>query len=216
MECLRVCPNDNVSFNLRGFGRDFVESRRRLRSDETALALVMLGCVLSFSILFLGPWGGLRTAAYAVGTLPWALYSAVYLAFAGLAVPGLYALAVRLGGPLQGFARTLNRFARPLLPLGLATWVAFTISFAFAKISYVLPVIGDPFGVGWNLFGLATVHFAPDVSLVAPLAQAAVLLIGLLWSGRVARQDADTPRRALALQGYALAITLGMVWVLMS
>jgi hypothetical protein len=31
----------------------------------------------------------------------------------------------------------------------------FTISFAFTKFSYVLPVLSDPFGWGWNLFRTA-------------------------------------------------------------
>ena len=35
MECVRVCPNDNVSVNLRAFGDDLVHSRRTPRLDET-------------------------------------------------------------------------------------------------------------------------------------------------------------------------------------
>lgn len=213
-ECLRACPNDNVAFNLRPFGQDYTRPDTAPRPDQAFLALVMIGCALSFAAVFLGPWGWLRRAAYAAGSVEWLLYGAGFLAFTGLLAPGLYALAVRAGGPLIGLKKPLTRFARPLLPLGLAAWVAFTIAFAFPKLSYVLPALADPFGQGWNLLGLGQVVFNPDVSLVSPLLQAVILLGGLLWSGQVARQDADTPRRALALQAYALLVTLGMLYLL--
>ena len=38
---------------------------------------------------------------------------------------------------------------------GCLSWIAFTISFAFGKMAYLWPVISDPFGWGWNLFGTA-------------------------------------------------------------
>lgn len=213
-ECLRVCPSDNVSVNLRSFGKDFITSRRAPRLDEAFLSLVMLGCALAFSAVFLGSWGALRRAAYAVGAPEWIAYGAGFLAFTGLLLPGVYALAVRLGGPTPDLRKAAARFARPLQPLGLAAWVAFTISFAFAKVSYVLPVMADPFGLGWDLFGASSVVFSPDVSLVGPILQAGVLLGGMVWTGRIARREADTPRRALALQGFALLITLGMLVLL--
>jgi polyferredoxin len=212
-ECMRVCPHENVTFNLRAFGKDYLETRKFPRLDEAFLALVMLACALTFSAVFLGPWGWLRRAAYNVGSPEWLLYALAFLVFAGLVLPGLYALAVRLGGPAANFRQSLAQSSRPLLPLGLAAWVAFTISFAFAKISYVLPVISDPLGRGWDLFGTASIHFAPDVSLLSPLLQAAVLLGGLVWTGRVAARD-QAPRRALAVQGFALLVTLSLMGLL--
>lgn len=215
-ECVRVCPSDNVAVNLRAFGKDFLTPNNAPRLDETYLALVMLGCALAFSAVFLGPWGWLRRAAYAVGSMDWLLYGAGFLLFAGLLVPGVYALAIRAGGPagepISG--KILARYARPLLPLGLAAWVAFTVAFAFAKLSYVLPVLSDPFGLGWNLFGTLHLVFAPDVSVLSPLIQAGVLLGGMLWAGRIARQEPGSPRRALALQGFLLAFTCGMLFLL--
>lgn len=214
LECLRVCPNDNVALNLRAFGADWIESRRLPRPDETYLALVMLGCGLAFSALFLGPWGALRRAAYAVGSLPWLAYAGGFLAFAGLLAPGLFALAVRLGGRVADWRKELARCSRPLLPLGLAAWVAFTVSFAFAKSGNVLAVLSDPLGFGWDLFGAARVQLNPDVSLLAPLLQVAVLLGGLLWSAAIARRDCGSRRRSLAVQAFNLLIVVGMLVLL--
>ncbi len=110
--------------------------------------------------------------------------------------------------------RAWRASSRPLLPLGLASWIAFTISFAFAKVSYVLPVLSDPFGRGWNLFGTADIIWSPDVSVVSPILQTAVLLGGLVWMGQVAHQEADTPRRAVFLQVFGLIITIGLLMLL--
>lgn len=214
MECIRVCPNDNVSINLREFGKDLIGTRKSPRLDEAFLALVMLGCALAFSAVFLGPWGVLRRAAYHIGSTDWIVYGAGFLLFAGLLIPGLYALLLRLGGPVETVGKSMARFSRPLLPLGLASWIAFTISFAFAKVSYVLPVLSDPFGRGWNLFGTADLIWSPDVSVVSPILQTAVLLGGLVWMGQVAHQEADTPRRAVCLQVFGLIITIGLLMLL--
>lgn len=214
MECIRVCPHDNVSINLRAFGKDFNETRKFPRLDEAFLALVMLGCAMAFSAVFLGPWGALRRAAYEVGSIEWIMYAGGFLLFTGLLIPGLYALLLRLGGPVEKMSKSMARFSRPLLPLGLATWIAFTISFAFAKVSYVLPVLSDPFGRGWNLFGTADIVWLPDVSVISPVLQTVVLLGGLLWMGRVARKDADTTQRALFLQVFGFLITTVMLLLL--
>ncbi len=47
MECLRVCPQDNIALNLRPFGSDLGVTRRSQRLDEAFLALVMLGSALA-------------------------------------------------------------------------------------------------------------------------------------------------------------------------
>jgi polyferredoxin len=220
-ECVGVCPNDNVSVNLRAFGKDYIESKRLPRLDEAYLALVMIGCALAFSAVFLGPWGWLRRAAYTLGSPEWLAYGAGFLIFAGLIIPGLYAIAVNIGKTGRHLARdfknTLARSARPLLPLGYCTWIAFTISFALAKAAYILPVLSDPFGRGWNLLSLpstaANVSVSAGVALVGPLLQAGVLLGGLLWMGAIARRDLG-PRLALMLQSFGLLITVGMLWLL--
>jgi polyferredoxin len=227
MECLRACPHDNVRLRLRPPAADLQHTPsaparpgllavRMPRLDETYLALVMLGCALAFSAVFLGPWGALRRAAYAVGSLEWMVYAAVYLGLVGLALPGLWALAVRLGAGRsgEGFSRKeVARFARPLLPLGLCAWMAFTVSFALAKLSYVLPALADPFGIGRPLFAAPALTI--DLSTPAALIQAGLLLGGMVWAGRVAQRDSDTPRRALAVQVFSLVYTLALMALLL-
>jgi hypothetical protein len=152
MECLRSCPKDNIAVNLRPFGTDLIAGNRPApqssRLDEAFLALVMIGSALAFSAVFIGPWGSLKSAAFAIGSPAWLLYGLGFLALNLVVMPGSFALAVwtgqRLSGSQTQLRRAIARQAQVLLPLGLFAWIAFTISFAFPKFNYVLSVLSDP------------------------------------------------------------------------
>ncbi|PKN81813.1 MAG: hypothetical protein CVU46_18525, partial [Chloroflexi bacterium HGW-Chloroflexi-8] len=66
MECLRVCPSDNIAVNLRPWGSD-LGPKTKHRLDEAFLGLVMMASAIVDSAVFLGPWGQLKTAAYSIG-----------------------------------------------------------------------------------------------------------------------------------------------------
>jgi len=222
MECLRACPQDNIALNLRPFGSDLVPSRQSNRLDEAFLALVMLGSALAFSAVFTGPWGSLKTAAFEIGTPAWLLYGLGFLALNLLVMPGLFTLAVWASVRASGIATELRRQiahqAQALLPLGLFAWIAFTISFAFPKLNYVLTVISDPMGWGWNLLGTANSTWTPDVSGFSPILQVALLLVGLVWSASVTRRLAGEGKRSLfqslLISTFSLMFTLAMLWLL--
>jgi hypothetical protein len=65
--------------------------------------------------------------------------------------------------------------------------MAFTISFALPKLSYVLGVINDPFGWGWHLFG-ASASVSLDVSRISLLLEVVLLMVGVAWSAQVTRK----------------------------
>jgi Fe-S-cluster-containing hydrogenase component 2 len=225
MECLRACPQDNLALNLRPFGTDIgkpktanrVDSVRSL--DAAFLALVMLGSVLAFAAVFVGPWGWLKSAAYAIGSLRWAGYALGFLTLNLLVLPGLFSLTVWAGQkytkkkiPLK---REIANQSQALLPLGLMAWIAFTVSFAFPKLGYVVSVMNDPFGWGWNLLGVGNTLWSPDVSGFSPVLQVILLLIGLFWSANVARRLADSNYRwTVPTLAFCLAFSLGMLWLL--
>jgi hypothetical protein len=68
------------------------------------------------------------------------------------------------------------------VPLGLAAWLAFTLSFVFANLSYAFPVLSDPLGWGWNLLGTQDVAWRPWLAGWIPSLQAIVLIVGLMIS----------------------------------
>jgi hypothetical protein len=97
--------------------------------------------------------------------------------------------------------------------LGLAAWIAFTMSFAFSSLAYVWPVLSDPLGLGWNLFGTADWAWRPYLVGVTPLLQVVALVGGLLWSAVEARR-ATSARYALPVVAYATLFTGLMLWLL--
>jgi polyferredoxin len=214
-ECLRTCPYDNLALNVRPFGRDALKTPARLA--EAALSLVMLGSVLVYSALFLGPWGGIKSAAYQVGSTGWRGYALAFLSITLLLIPALFLLAVWSGRALSRARTPLRQAfaaqARALAPLGLAAWMAFTVAFAFVKFPFVWAVLSDPLNLGWNLLGRASVIALPDAWALSTAAQVVSLMIGMFAAARVATRSAQLAQ-ALPVLGFCLLFTLVLLWLL--
>jgi len=217
MECLRVCPSDNIAVNLRPWGSD-LGPKTKHRLDEAFLGLVMLASALVDSAVFLGPWGQLKSAAYSIGSPDWFLFAGVFLVTALGVLPGLYTastwVANRLGSARASLRKSLAHYSQVLVPLGLMAWIAFTISFAFVKFGYVLPVVSDPLGWGWNLIGLSKTAEVGEATSFSLILQVALLMVGLFWSSRVARRISETIRQAAPLIAFSGLFTLAMLWLL--
>jgi hypothetical protein len=225
MECLRVCPHDNIALNLRPFGDEFRQAQPKARWDETLMALVMLGSGLAFAAVFSGPWGELKNAAYQVGTWPWVGYAAGFLLLNLGLLPILFGSAVWVSQKLVGESAPLRRAVASqtaaLLPLGLFAWIAFTLSFALPKAHYVVAVLNDPFGWGWGLMGDIQMAALTDLSGASNWLQVLLLTAGLYWSGRVAVDLArgegwgrQAERRALPVVAFGLLYTALLMWLL--
>jgi hypothetical protein len=225
MECLRVCPTDNIALNLRPFGSDLGEPRRSIRLDEAFMALVMLGSALAYSAVFTGPWGSLKTAAFQIGSSQWLAYAGLFLGLNLLALPGLFVLAVLLGKKIAhsqaSWRKTIAEQSQALIPLGLFTWIAFTISFAFPKFHYVFSVLSDPFALGWNLFGTANTTWPAGNSEPVLMLQVTALLVGLIWSTNLSLRLAGHERvhsknwsQSVPVILFCLLYTLVMLWML--
>jgi hypothetical protein len=221
LECLRTCPHDNIVLNLRPFGADLAQPAGR-RMDEAFKAFLMLGSALVYSAVLLGPWGALKTAAYAVGSWAWLAYAAAFIAFVFGLLPAAFWLAVRLAGRGQ-LRQRFVALAYSLIPLGLAAWMAFSLSFVFANLSYVWPALSDPLGWGWNLFGTAHTAWAPYLMQFLSGAQALVLVGGLVWAAVTALKisgEHSAPeaarRRAAPVVVFQFAVTAALLGLLIA
>jgi hypothetical protein len=217
MECLRTCPHDNVAINLRPFGADLAAPSGR-KLDEAYKAFIMLGSAMLYAAVLLGPWGALKSAAYSVGSYPWLAYAAGFLFFVFGLLPSLFWLATACGRALAkstpSRGKTFIHFSYALVPLGLTAWIAFSLSFVFTNLSYVWPVLSDPFGWGWNLMGTAASGWTPYLMGVIPSIQTVVLLAGLAWASRTALRIASEPldekaavRQAVPVIGFCMVVT---------
>jgi hypothetical protein len=138
--------------------------------------------------VLIGPWGVLKQTAAAVGTAGWFAYAAAFLALNLAVFPGLFWLAVRAGGRLSGRGSALEAprtrklfadYAAALVPLGLAAWAAFSLSFVLVNLSYAWSAPSDPLGWGWNLLGTAGLKWTPYLTGLVPYLQIPVMLAGL-------------------------------------
>lgn len=218
-ECLRTCEYENLALNLRPFGSDLAQ-RRGAKLDEAFKAFIMLGSALVYAAVFLGPWAGLKEAAYRLGSPAWGVYALVLLGLTWGLLPGVFALLMAATRPQRvAVRRAVAAQAYALVPVGLAAWAAFSLGFIGASAGYLPPAFGDPFGWGWNLLGLAErswhLAFAGEV---LPAAQALLLGLGLWGSVRAARAIAHShamPRTAWPAALYAALFAGGMLWLLL-
>ena len=222
-ECLKTCPKDNIALNLRPFGQDLLVTKGR-GLDEAFKAFIMLTCAVVYSVVMLGPWGWLKEWANIASVPKFLAYAAMFLGANLLLVPGLYYVAAWLARVLgrprspsvhqsvkgadagQGNSPSVKKlmvdYAYALVPMGLAGWAAFSLSFLFINVSYAIPLLSDPFGWGWNLFGTANYPWTPYVPEIVPFLQVPVLLGGLAFAINTAHKisQQNIPGRAQAFR----------------
>jgi hypothetical protein len=224
MECVQTCPHDNIALNLRPFGADLLQPRAR-RMDEAFKALILVGSAGAYSAVMLGPWNQLKAAAYSVGSAAWWGFALAFLTLVLGIVPAAFYMAVKTGSTLTGEHRgdrqAFVRFAYSLVPLGLAAWIAFSLSFVLTNGSYIWPVLSDPMGWGWNLLGTAKVPWTPYLTVLLPSVQALTLLGGMAWSSgitvRLAAEGGPSLRSGRAAGPvilFHLAMTVVLLWLL--
>ncbi len=182
MECVKSCPRDNIGVFLRPFGADPGLRGR----DEMVNVIIMLTVAIAFSITMLGPWSWVKAAANVTESrelIPFLMYAAVLWLGALLVLPGLFSLCARAGNRLAGRAGSheplMLQAAYMLIPVGIFAWIAFSLPSVMVNYSYLLVVLSDPFGFGWNLFGTAQAPFTPFLPEWIPVIQGILLLSGL-------------------------------------
>jgi len=220
LECLRTCPYDNVAVNIRPFGDDLLRAERP-SLDQSFKSLLLLGSVVVYAAVMLGPWGALKSAAANVGASEWFAYAAGFLLVTVIATPGLFWMAASLGRAAAHLrARPLEvvrAFTPALIPLGMAAWASFSLSFLLTNLSYLWPSLSDPLSAGWNLLGTASLAWGPYVSGISPWLQVAILLVGVAWAAAHVRRIADRLggglRLAIPVLAFNLIPAVGLLWI---
>jgi ferredoxin len=213
MECIRTCPFDNIAVNARPFSADLAKPSARM--DEAFKAFIMLGSAMIYAGVLLGPWGILKDAAYNVGTSSWLMYATAFLSIIFLIMPSFFALCVTRFENFNIFKKRFATLSTALIPLGLMFWVAFSLSFVLTNASYILASLSDPLGLGWNLFGTASLAWQPMLTSILAPGQTLALVGGLIWSGRTAQKAAkEATVSPVPVIVYCFIVTLAMLWLL--
>jgi polyferredoxin/plastocyanin len=194
LECFKSCPYDNMALNLRPFGVDLLEERRRSDDvnhrrglDEAFKSLTMIGVLFAFFLTMQGPYGWIKDMVRATNVPSYGLFAGGYLALNFLLVPALFVGVAAVSKLASGNKHVPLRdvfveFSYCLVPLGLARWASFSLGVFLPNGSYLPRVLSDPFASGWNLFGTASYAWTPVLTGTLPALQTLILLTGLAFS----------------------------------
>jgi ferredoxin len=205
-ECVKSCPNDNISLFLRPFATSDITIKGY---DEVWKASIMLVLALTYSVVLLGPWGRFKEWANISEMHNWggfATYAAAQMLLALVIFPALYYASIRLAkwharADQVSVKELFLQYSYMLVPMGLLAWIAFSMPLVMVNGSYIVSVISDPLGWGMNLFGTADVPWTPVKPEWVPFVQVPILLAGFYYAMRgldkVARKlFADSRQRA--------------------
>jgi hypothetical protein len=223
-ECFARARDGVRELSLRPFGAGLLRHETASLS-MTAFVLTLLATVTfdgftatpawealynAFAPILQGPggWPGIRT----VGLLAFpALFLAVYGAFsAGMARA---AGAPRAGGAVAG------AFVFSLVPIAIAYHLAHYFTYLLIQGQRIIPLVSDPLGFGWDLFG--TAPYQPDIGIVGArfawyTAVTAIVvghIVAVYVAHVVALREFPDPRGARRSQYPMLALMVGYTMV---
>ena len=185
MECMKSCPNDNITVSTRPFASDTTIKGY----DEAWKGFIMLTLALAYSVVLLGPYGTLKDWANLSEMRNWsgfAIYATSLWLLALVVLPSIYYLTVLAGHRLAKSTVSIKdmfiRYSYVFVPLGLLAWIAFSLPLVMVNGSYIIAIISDPFGWGWDLFGTANFPWTPLYPEYGIFFQMLFLVIGLYYS----------------------------------
>ena len=146
---------------LRPYAAGLIDSRPA-SSSMTALVLLILATVLYDGALATPEWNELElrlaaflagfgdSASIAIRTFGlgafWVLLAGAFLAICAI----MSAVA-----PQRSAWELARSFAMALVPIAIAYHLAHYLVYLLVQGQYIVPLLSDPFGYGWNLFGTA-------------------------------------------------------------
>lgn len=183
-ECFKSCPKGNVGFFL----RPFAQGGELKGYDELFNVIMMLVVAVAFSVTMLGPWSVIRDAANVSESrnIPnFLIYIGVLWAMSLCLLPALFLALATFSQKITGSTTTVKRLALAagimLVPVGIFSWIAFSLPSVMINYGYILNVLSDPLGLGWNLFGWTFKHYPPFKPDWIPFIQGVLLLTGLFF-----------------------------------
>ena len=206
-ECVKTCPNDNISLNVRPFLSDLWKTKK-VGFDVAAIVVILLGVTVFQTLSMVEPWSDASDAIQeATGLGENTVLTISFIALAVVAPMLIFALwsAITrwLGGNGVKMRAVFTGFSFAFLPIALSSHLAHNLVHFFEEGTAALPVISDPFGWGWNLLGTANLIaeplLQPGTLHAVQMTLIAIGYLGAVYVGwRVARQTFGEHTRAIA------------------
>jgi hypothetical protein len=179
-----------------------------------AFVLLLLASVLYDGLIGTGEWAIVEawlesllpgTGAHRSMAIRSAGLLAMWLVFLGAYLGISGAMSARAGGR-PGALQVARSFALTLVPIAIGYHLAHYLVFLLVQGQYIIPLLSDPFGYGWNLLG--TAGYRVDIGLVGArftwYAAVGAIVLGHVWAVFLAHLEAirvfDTPAAALRTQ----------------
>jgi hypothetical protein len=207
----------------------------------TAFTLLMLSTVTFDGILETPPWATLAEASLAspgftgraasLGVAPYPLLQTLGLVAVPVIFASLYltvaagmAIAARRSGAQATAGEMARLFVLTLVPIAVAYHLAHYLTYLLIAGQFMIPLLSDPFGVGWDLFG--TKLYFIDIGVIDARTAwyaALTLIVGghviAVWIAHIiAIRHFANHRAALASQVPMLVLMVGYtavsLWIL--
>jgi len=165
----RFAPTEakDGSLLLRPFGAGLTGSEP-VSVSMMGFLLLLLATVLYDGLIGTGEWalleGAVRARLPGIGDS--AIRTAGLVAFWGLFLGAFLGICVVMSRVASGTPPPLEvarSFALTLVPIAIGYHVAHYLVFLLVQGQYIIPLLSDPFGRGWNLFG--TAGYRVDIAL---------------------------------------------------
>ena len=215
------------ALRLRPFGAGVLDAGA-VSTSMMAFVLLLLASVLFDGALGTPEWGLLERALAAdlpgPGDLKLTLLRTAGLVAFWLVLFGAYIgtaalMSIAVGGHVAPLA-VARHFALTLVPIAIGYHVAHYLTFLLVQGQYIIPLLSDPFGFGWDLFGTAA--YRVDIAVVGArftwYAAVTAILLGHIAAVYLAHRKAfelvDT--RAAALRSQVPLTALMVVYTFVS
>jgi hypothetical protein len=214
-------------WTLRAPGAGLIDAES-VTASMMALVLLILSSVLYDGALGTPEWSAIENglAAHLPGWGDAAFLLirtlglvAFWLVFFGAYVGVSLAMGLAVKGQLRG-AEIARDFALTLVPIAIGYHVAHYLTYLLVQGQYIIPLLSDPFGRGWNLFG--TAGYRVDIGLTgarfAWYAAVIAILAGHIAAVYLAHVKALRllPSRRLALRSQVPLTALMVVYTFVS
>lgn len=229
--CFAWADPADRELNLRPWGIGLLRDEE-VGLDRLAFVVFMLASVTFDGLVVTAFWAQVQTILYpALGWLGRYEYFLVQT-LGVLVLPALFlalyltscALARRFGGGTSDARPLATAFIYALVPIALAYQVAHYLSYLLIQGQRIIPLLSDPLGLGWDLFGTAdyTVWVGIISARTAWYVQVEAIIVGHVLAVYLAHVIAlrrfPTARRALRSQVPMLALmvlyTVSSLWIL--
>ena len=162
-ECVKTCHRNNVSLNIRSFTGDLL-NLTKTRMDESLFILMLLGVTIFQTLIMIRPWAVItRDLMIYTGASYDTVRFALFITSAASPIL-IYSIVIAVSKLLNrktSFKDIFTGYVYSIIPLGLLMHLSHNLRHLLEEGAGIIPVLSDPFGFGWDLFGTSGYMPAP-------------------------------------------------------